>query len=112
MANGEFLKCSHCGGELGLRERYERILDLLQAGLIVFDMNNKFEANPTSPEAGKNVMIASVQMHEILSKYWEDVPGTTLQEKLEAIESKRHFERGENGELVPRVKQEEAKIIL
>lgn len=103
--------CPHCNGEIGLRERYERLLDLLQAGLVVFDANNKFEQNSTNSDLARNVMAASVQMYNIIAKYWEDIPGETIEQKLQAIEEKRILEKDENGKFVVKKEKEEQLII-
>lgn len=99
------LKCSHCDGELGLRERYERLLDLLEASLVVYNANNKFEANPTNQEMAANVMEASVQLHTVIGKYWNDIPGDTIQQKLKNVEDKRIYERDEKGNVIPKEKE-------
>jgi hypothetical protein len=112
MAKGEFLKCAKCSGELGLRERYERLLDLLQAGIVVYHANNEFEKNQQDRINAENVMTASVQLYNILGTYWEDIPGDTIQEKLESIESKRQYDRDENGKVIPKEKETEGGIIL
>jgi len=105
------LRCVTCGGEVGLRERYERLLDLLEAGMVVFNANNKFEQDQQNPKLAEEVMEASVQMYNILGKYWNDIPGETIQEKIEKIESKRIYERDESGNILPVNKEEEQEII-
>lgn len=99
------LTCTQCGGELGLRERYERLLDLLESGLVVFDANNKFEQNQQNPELAQNVMEASIQMYQILGSYWNDIPGDTIVEKMKNVDDKRLYERDENGKVIPKEKQ-------
>jgi len=98
------LKCPQCDGELGLRERYERLLDLLESGLIVYNANNKFEANQQNPELAAHVMEASVQMYDILAKYWNDIPGDNVQEKINMVEEKRIYQRDVDGNVIPQEK--------
>ena len=102
----KMLTCINCGGELGLRERYERLIDLLEAGMVVFHCNNQLEDDQNNPAKAQNVMQASVQMYEMLGKYWEDIPGDNVQEKLASIESKRKLARDENGQVMPYTKEE------
>lgn len=104
------LKCIHCNAELGLRERYERQLDLLQACLVVFKANENFEQTPDNKDRAREVMQASVQLHKIIKQYWDDIPGETLQAKLDAVDAKRELEKGEDGKYRP--KQVSEEIIL
>jgi len=83
------IACTQCGTELGLSERYERLLDLLEAGLIVFDTNNKFEADQQNPDKATAVMEASIQMYDILGAYWADIPGDNINEKVVNVQKKR-----------------------
>jgi len=106
------LSCSSCGNELGLRERYERLLDLLEAGMIVFHSNNRFEQDQTNPQRAEEVMQASVQMYNILGTYWNDIPGETITEKIKNIDEKRIYERDENGSVTPIAKEDGKQIIL
>lgn len=102
----KMLTCINCGGELGLRERYERMLDLLEAGLVVFHSNNELERDQNNPAKAQNVMQASVQMYEMIGKYWEDIPGDNIQEKLASLESKRTLARDDKGHVMPYTKDE------
>jgi len=106
------LRCVTCGNEIGLRERYERLLDLLEAGMVVFHANNKFERDQQDPRLAEEVMQASVQMYDILGKYWNDIPGETITEKLSNIDSKRIYERDADGKIVPVAKEDGSEIIL
>ncbi len=106
------ITCTHCGNELGLRERYERLLDLLEAGMIVYHSNNRFEQDQSNPKIAEEVMQASVQMYNVLGTYWNDIPGETVQEKLKNIDDKRIFERDENGKVCPMAKEDGSDIIL
>ena len=105
------LKCVTCGGELGLRERYEGLLNLLEAGMVVFACNNKVEQNPSNPNHMAELGEASVQMYSILLKYWNDIPGDTIEDKLENIEAKRMFERDDNGNIIPVMKTDDFSLI-
>lgn len=102
----KMLECINCGGELGLRERYERLLDLLGAALVVYHTNNELERDQTNPAKAQNVMESSVQMYEMIGKYWEDIPGDNVREKLTSLEEKRILARDENGEVLPYTKAE------
>jgi len=105
------LTCITCSGELGLRERYERLLDLLEAGLVVYHCNNQLEADANNQAKAQNVMQASVQMYEMLGKYWHDIPGDTVHEKLQNIEDKRKLGRDEEGNVIAFTKEDlEAKL--
>jgi len=106
------LRCVTCGNEIGLRERYERLLDLLEAGMVVFNANNRFEQDQQNPKLAEEVMQASVQMYNILGTYWNDIPGESIQEKLKNIESKRIYERDENGKVIPVAKEDGSEIIV
>jgi len=94
------MKCTQCGSELGLRERYERLLDLLESGLVIYDANNKFERDQQNPEMAQNVMQASIQMYDILGSYWTDIPGENISEKLKNVNEKRMYEINEDGKMV------------
>ena len=91
------ITCANCGGEVGLRERYERLLDLLEAALIVKRMNDRLEENPESATVAKAVMESSIQLYEQITKFWNDVPGDSLDAKLEAVRGRRILERDKDG---------------
>lgn len=94
------IRCPNCQSEVGLRERYERLLDLLEASLIVKRMNDRMEENPESPTVAKALMEASIQMYEQVNKFWNDIPGETLDDKLKAIKERRILERDKDGKFV------------
>lgn len=106
------LTCVTCGNEIGLRERYERLLDLLESGMVVYHANNRFEQDQQNPARAEEVMQASVQMYNILAGYWNDIPGDTVKEKLENIEAKRIYERDDKGKVIPFAKEDGRDIIL
>lgn len=80
--------CLKCGGELGLRERYERLLRLLEASLVIYDLNQKFEESPSDQLVTKAILEASVQLHKVIGEYWLDIPGDTLKAKLDNVAAK------------------------